>query len=148
MSISVGNSHRSAGLRPTTLEEDREFFVDVSSILCLWFEIQGMRTYNFLTEFQTLMSVDLTDDKSTLFQVMAWCYQRTSLYLSLCWPRSMSPYGIIRPQCVKCFAVNSLTPEDDIWQHRTLSTLVQVTACWLKAPSYYLNYCLLDVMKS
>ena len=45
---SVGNSHRSAGPRPTTFEEDRELFVDFSSILCLWFEIQGMRTYNFL----------------------------------------------------------------------------------------------------
>ena len=51
---SVGNSHRSASPRPTTLEEDRKIFVDFSSILCLWFEIQGMRTYNFLTGFQTL----------------------------------------------------------------------------------------------
>ena len=44
---SVGNSHRSAGPRPTTLEEGWELFVDFSSILCLWFEIQGMLTYNF-----------------------------------------------------------------------------------------------------
>ena len=51
---SVGNSHRSAGPRPTTLEEPRELFVDFSSILGLWFEIQGMRTYNILTEFQAL----------------------------------------------------------------------------------------------
>ena len=29
--LSVGNSHRSAGPRPTTLEEDREIFVDFSS---------------------------------------------------------------------------------------------------------------------
>ena len=43
----VGNSHRSAGLRPTILEEDRELFVNFSLILCLWFEIQGKRTYNF-----------------------------------------------------------------------------------------------------
>ena len=41
----VGNSHRSASPRPTTLEEDRELFFP--SILCLWFKIQGMRTYNF-----------------------------------------------------------------------------------------------------
>ena len=40
--ISFGNSHRSAGPRPTTLEEDRELCVDFSSILYLWFEIQGM----------------------------------------------------------------------------------------------------------
>ena len=50
---SVGNSHRSVGPRLTTLEEDQKLFVDFS-ILCLWCEIQGMRTYNFLTEFQTL----------------------------------------------------------------------------------------------
>ena len=44
---SVGNSHRSASRRPTTLEEDRELFVDFSPILCLWFEIHAMRTYNY-----------------------------------------------------------------------------------------------------
>ena len=35
-----------------------------------------------------------------LVQVMAWCHQAPSHYLSQCWPRSMSPYGITRPQCV------------------------------------------------
>ena len=47
------------------------------------------------------MSQDLTDDKSRLVQVMAWCHQATSHYLNQCWPRSMSPYGVIRPQWVK-----------------------------------------------
>ena len=47
------------------------------------------------------MPHDLTDDKSTLVQVMAWCHQATSHYLSLCWPRPMSPYGVSRPQWVK-----------------------------------------------
>ena len=46
--------------------------------------------------------MDLTDGKSTLVQVMAWCRQATSHYLSQCWPRSLSPYGIIRPQWVNC----------------------------------------------
>ena len=46
------------------------------------------------------MPLDLTDDKSTLVQVMAWCRQATSHYLSQCWPRSMSPNGITRPQWV------------------------------------------------
>ena len=44
------------------------------------------------------MWLDLTDEKSTLVQVMAWCRQATSHYLSRCWPRFMSPYGVIRPQ--------------------------------------------------
>ena len=51
------------------------------------------------------MSLNLTDDKSALVQVMAWCCQLTSHYLSQCWPRSLSPYGINRPQ-----RVNSLAP--------------------------------------
>ena len=38
------------------------------------------------------------DHKSTLVQVMAWCRQATSHYLSQCWPRSMSPYGVTGPQ--------------------------------------------------
>ena len=42
--------------RPTILEEGRELFVDLSSILCWWFEIQGMQTYNFFDEFQTLFA--------------------------------------------------------------------------------------------
>ena len=32
---------------------------------------------------------------------MAWCRQATSHYLSQCWPRSMSPYGVTRPQWIK-----------------------------------------------
>ena len=50
------------------------------------------------------MPLDLTDGKSTLvqeLQVMAWCRQATSHYfLSQCWPRSLSPYDVTRPQWV------------------------------------------------
>ena len=37
------------------------------------------------------MPLDLTDDKSTLVQIMAGCCQATSHYLSECWPRFMPP---------------------------------------------------------
>ena len=47
------------------------------------------------------ISLDLSDDKSILAQVMAWCRQATSHYLSQCWPRPMSPFGATRPQWVK-----------------------------------------------
>ena len=47
------------------------------------------------------MSLELTDCKSPLAQVMAWCHQATSHYLSQYWPRFMSPYGVTRPQGVK-----------------------------------------------
>ena len=49
------------------------------------------------------MSLDLADDKSTLVQVMAWCRQATSHYLSQCWPRSLTPYGVTRSQWVNVF---------------------------------------------
>ena len=47
------------------------------------------------------MPLGFTDDKSTWVQVMAWCRQATSHYLSQCWPRSLSPYSVSRPQWVK-----------------------------------------------
>ena len=40
----------------------------------------------------------VTDDKSALVQIMAWCHQATSHYLSQCWPIFMSPYFATRPQ--------------------------------------------------
>ena len=46
------------------------------------------------------MSLDFTDDQSTLVRVMAWCRQATSHYLNLCWSRSLPPYGVTRPQWV------------------------------------------------
>ena len=70
------------------------------------------------------MSLDFTDDQSTLVQVMAWCRQATSHYLIQCWPRSLSPYGVTRPQWV-----NSFWPCETIWQHRSGSTLFQVMVC-------------------
>ena len=43
------------------------------------------------------MPWDLTDDKSTLVQVMPWCRQATSHYPSQWWHSSKSPYGVTRP---------------------------------------------------
>ena len=58
----------------------------------------------------TLLSSDChrrqnhTNKKSILVQVMAWCRQATSHYLGQCWPSSLSPHGVTRPQWVnrKC----------------------------------------------
>ena len=46
------------------------------------------------------MNACLIDDESTLAQVMAWCLTAPSHYLSQCWPRSISPYGLTRLQWV------------------------------------------------
>ena len=53
------------------------------------------------------MSLD-TDDQSTLVHVMAWCRQAPSHYLSQCWPRSMSPNGVTRPQWVNTMTADGL----------------------------------------
>ena len=51
------------------------------------------------------MSLDFTDDQSTLVEVMAWCHQATSHYLSQCWPRYLSPYDVTRPKWVNSLAL-------------------------------------------
>ena len=43
--------------------------------------------------------------------------------------------------------INSLWPGDTIWRHGTRSTLAQVMACCLMAPSHYLNQCWLIISK-
>ena len=43
--------------------------------------------------------------------------------------------------------LNSLWPNDAIWRHGSASTLAQVMACCLMAPSHYLNQCWLIISK-
>ena len=47
----------------------------------------------------------------------------------------------------KCSSFNSLGPNDAIWRWRSWSTLVQVMAWCLTAPSHYLNQCWLIISK-
>ena len=47
--------------------------------------------------------------KSTLAQVITWCRQATSHYLSHCWPRSISPHDVTRPQWVNGRFVQIIT---------------------------------------
>ena len=64
---------------------------------------------HLLWNFPNMNVTDFADDQSTLVQVMAWCHQATSHYLSQCWPRSLSQYGVTRPQWV-----NKLFPNESI----------------------------------
>ena len=43
--------------------------------------------------------------------------------------------------------INTVWPSDVIWRHRSESTLAQVVACCLTAPSHYLNQCWLIISK-
>ena len=130
--------------------------------------ILGIDGWGLFSEIAPIwMSLDFIDDQSTLVHVMAWWRQATSHYVSQCWPRSLSPYGVTRPQWVNYWPsmtcdklstllilkleqqlywlFNSLWPSDAIWEHRTGSTMAQVMACCLTAPSHYLNQCWLII---
>ena len=73
------------------------------------------------------MSHNLTNGKSTLVQVMTWCWKATSHYQNQCWPKSMSlKYGDIRPWWVEasyCFTI-SATIMNQLDKHTTHITWV------------------------
>ena len=50
--------------------------------------------------------------------------------------------------CVITVIINSLWPSDATWRQRSGSTLAQVMACCLTAPSHYLNQCWLSSVRS
>ena len=50
-------------------------------------------------------------------------------------------------QTLQLLPLNSLWPNDPIWRHRSGSTLAQVMACCLTAPSHYLNQCWFTISK-
>ena len=63
-----------------------------------------LKVYLFKTLLRTYIlstSYDITHDKTTLSQVLAWHHYAASHSFNLCWPTTVSPYGIHRPQWVK-----------------------------------------------
>ena len=54
------------------------------------------------------MPLDLTD-KSTVVEIISWCRQVPSHYLSQCSPSSISPCGVTRPQWINVRIRNSKT---------------------------------------
>ena len=70
-------------------------------VLQTWIKALGLYIVMSCKVALRWMPLDFTDDQSTLVQVKAWCRQVTSHYLSQCWPRFVSPYGVTRPPWVK-----------------------------------------------
>ena len=64
-------------------------------ILILWIEI--LSTSGKIGLWR--VPQNFIDDMSTMVQEMAWCHQTSSLalYLSQCWPRSMSTFRVTNP---------------------------------------------------
>ena len=63
------------------------------------------------------------------------CVINAPLAFPKTYPRS------VPSQCRDVIMVNSLWPSDPLWRHGTGSTLAQLMACCLAAPSRYLNQC-------
>ena len=61
------------------------------------------------------MPPDFTNDKSTMVQVMAWCRQAASHYLSQCWLRVMSLFGITKPPWVKPMVTQCTDASTFVW---------------------------------
>ena len=55
------------------------------------------------------LALNLGNVKSTLIQVMAWCRQATSHCLNQCWPRSLTSYGVTRPQWVNSLSSTTIS---------------------------------------
>ena len=71
---------------------------------------------------------NVTKEKSTLVQVMAWCRHRApSHYVRQCWHRSVSRNGVNMPQCVnhrstaKFHEVSSAILKNVFWSTKTCS---------------------------
>ena len=76
---------------------------------------------------------NLTNENSTLVQVMAWCCQATRHYLSQCWPRTLSLYSI--NELIKCNQLHNITVITVVRWKLTLISKIQdapedFQACW------------------
>ena len=120
---------------------------------------ERMLPIKFLNTFYKItlwwMQQNMLDGDPTCIQVMAWCCLATNYYLSQCWPWSISPYGISRPQnCLLLVWCQTI-----IWASADLllMTLKNISSSWnhlLSSLSYliyeeyynhwswsYLTYC-------
>ena len=76
----------------------------------LWFKFISLAHESYELITQTLeiaprgILENAIDDMTTLVQVMAWCRQASSHYLSQRWPRSLLAYGITEPHWIQLVA--------------------------------------------
>ena len=120
-------------LRPR--QNGHHFTDDISK--CIFLNENGQISIKIPLKFVPKVPIN---NIPALVQIMAWC--RTG-HKPLSEPMTVSLLThicITRPQWV-----NSMQPSDALWWHRSGSTLVQVMACCLMAPSHCLNQCWLII---
>ena len=92
----------------------------------IWTNAGILLTGSLTTNFSEILIKIYTFSSKNIFENIVW-----NMAAMLPWP----------------YFVNSLKPSDAIWWQRTGSTLAQVMACCLTAPSHYLNQCWLIISK-
>ena len=89
-----------------------------------------------------------SEDKSTLVQVMAWCHQAPSHYLTQCWTSSMTSYAITRGQWVKILrfyfwnqlCLDKIGHRHGSWCQPNMSTVIMNTFfCFLTSRHSYMK---------
>ena len=83
------------------------------------------------------MPQDLTDDKSTLGQVMAWCHQASNLHLNQCWPSSLTHICSTRDRGVNYCWLTVLVQLMPLfaWGNKWINTLRTHYICFKQASS-------------
>ena len=71
------------------------------------------------------MPYNLTYETSLLVQVMTCCLMAPSHYLSQCWPRTVSPYGGVRPRWV-----NSWWCRIYVWKLKNIFAFSIISQHW------------------
>ena len=81
-----------------------------------------------------------THKKIPGWALLSVCYQYAQINYMIWW------VGVDYFHTIQYY-INSLWPSDTIWRQRSGSTLAQVMACCLTAPSHYLHQCWLIIGK-
>ena len=87
------------------------------------------------------LSFEMEIPKLEIFLIskLPWLEGQTSPYHIMTCLKISSTTWVSRSS--PTWQINSLWPSDTIWRHKSGSTLAQVMACCLMAPSHYLNLC-------
>ena len=107
-------------------------------LLVIWDAILLVILVAMLPRYCSMMCSDIFCPKVSLTRDIVYIISYT-----LYWIYTQYIFKSLSLSVVYILGTNSLCPDDVIWRQRYRSTLAQVMACCLKAPSHYLNQCLL-----
>ena len=101
--------------------------------------------------FSTSQSEAMWENLIGIKSVIFWAWWQIddkfapSHYLNWWWKSFTISHGISNSRWTNClipsYFIKSVAPSDTIWLQKSGSTLAQVMACCLMAPSHYLNRC-------